>query len=120
MTRVVTSGGDALEEGVVLLSECGAVSVECGRSAQDVIRGIGTWWISAAEYGRSVIREIEFSRISGLICKGVACDLAKAWLKFDVVNSEKPPLFPAKSWLGISALAEKLPCSAEYPSWRIF
>jgi hypothetical protein len=88
VTGVVTGGGDALEEGVILSSECGAVSVECGRSAQDVIREIGTRWISAAEYGRSVIGEIVFSRISGLIRKGVACDLAEAWLQFDVVNSE--------------------------------
>jgi hypothetical protein len=108
----VAAGGDA-PEGVILSLEYGADSAACGRSAQDVIGEIGIRWISAAEYGRSVIGEIGFSWISGLICKGVACDLAEAWLKFDVVDSEKLHPFPAGSRLGIGASAGKMLCSAE-------
>lgn len=95
VTGVVTGVGGAPEDGVILSWECGTVSVECGRSAQDVIGEIGVRWISAAEYGRSVIGAIGFSWISGLIPEAADCGLVEAWLKFDVVNSEKPPPFPA-------------------------
>ena len=101
----VAAGGDALGEGVILSLEYRADSAECRRSAKDVIGEVGICWISAAEYRRSVIGEIGFSWISGFICKGVA------WLKFDMLDSEKLRLFPTR--LGIGASARKIPCSAE-------
>jgi hypothetical protein len=116
----VTGRGDTLEERVILLSECRAVSVKYRTLTQYVIGEVGICWIPAAEYRRSVIREIGFFRISELICNGVACNLAEAWFKFEVVNSEKRLLFPAGFWLQIGISAEKLLCPAEYPSWKIF